>query len=279
MHRISDFRMGGIARRNFSMFRKLCGDETLRSVVIVTNMWGEVSFERGMARERELASDEILFKPVLRGGAQMMRHEANTRASAHSILEFFLDKPRQTLRIQRELVEEGRDITETAAGIELDRELAEVQRKHKEDLREIQKEMAEAMRMKDDQSRKELEQVRRQLESEMNRVENDRQRLSSEYAEEKRKMDEALKDLQRRLQAEEALREQRQIELRNLQAQLEYSNQASQTERQMMQMHIEELQRNTDKKGDFWGKLFGAVGAACAVLVSVHTGGASLPFC
>ena len=61
MHRISDFRVGGVSRRNLSMFRKLCGDETLRNVALVTNMWSEVTSERGAARERELRTDPLLF--------------------------------------------------------------------------------------------------------------------------------------------------------------------------------------------------------------------------
>lgn len=276
MHRISDFRMGGIARRNFSMFRKLCGDETLESVAIVTNMWGEVDFDRGVARERELASDTILFRPILEGGAQMLRNDTSSRQSAHRIIQFFLNKPRQTLRIQRELVDEGRDIADTSAGVELDRELAAVQRKHKEELKEIQKEMEEAMRMKDDQTRRELEQVRRQLENDMNRVENDRQRLSAEYEEEKRKMDSAMKDLERKLQAEAARHEEREIQLRSLQAQYEHAAHVSQAEREQLAQQIGELEKKKKKgNGGVWGKLFGAVGAACAVLVSIHTGGAA----
>ena len=72
MHRISDFRVGGIARRNFSMFRNLCGDENLKNVVIVTNMWGEVDLPRGEAREQELRTDPQLFQPVMVQGAQML---------------------------------------------------------------------------------------------------------------------------------------------------------------------------------------------------------------
>ena len=97
--------MGGIARRNFSLFRKLCGDETLKSVVIVTNMWGEVSAEKGAAREHELASDPALFQPVLVKGAQLARHD-NTRASAQAVLGRLAAKAPLPLQIQRELVGE-----------------------------------------------------------------------------------------------------------------------------------------------------------------------------
>ncbi|KAL4061675.1 hypothetical protein V8B97DRAFT_2066349, partial [Scleroderma yunnanense] len=39
VHRISDTRVGGNAQRNLRMFRNLCGDESLKNVVIVTTMW------------------------------------------------------------------------------------------------------------------------------------------------------------------------------------------------------------------------------------------------
>jgi hypothetical protein len=81
MHRISDVRMGGISTRNFKMFRQLCGESTLRNVVIVTNMWGEVGREVGEAREAELGSDDRFFKPVLDKGAHMLRHN-NDKTSA-----------------------------------------------------------------------------------------------------------------------------------------------------------------------------------------------------
>jgi len=47
------------------MFRELCGDSTLKNVILVTNMWGDVSGSVGEARERELARE--FFKPVLEG--------------------------------------------------------------------------------------------------------------------------------------------------------------------------------------------------------------------
>jgi hypothetical protein len=82
VHRISDVRMGGISSRNFRMFRKLCGDDTLKNVVIVTNTWSEVGQAKGEMREAELKNK--FFKPALDKGAQMLRHD-NTVQSAHNI--------------------------------------------------------------------------------------------------------------------------------------------------------------------------------------------------
>lgn len=141
MHRISDFRMGGISTRNFKMFRQLCGDSTLKNVVIVTNMWGEVSKEVGIARERELANEDLFFKPVLRKGAIMLRHE-NDGDSAHNVLRHILENSPLSLQIQRELVDEKKDISQTAAGAELNRELMLQIQRHKEEMKELQAEMS-----------------------------------------------------------------------------------------------------------------------------------------
>ena len=97
------------------MFRKLCGESTLRNVVIVTNMWGEVDPRVGEAREAELMGKDIFFKPALDKGAQIARNE-NTVTSARKIIRLVLDNHPLPLRIQEELVNEGKDITETCAG-------------------------------------------------------------------------------------------------------------------------------------------------------------------
>ena len=102
------------------MFRELCGDAALRNVVIVTNMWGEVSPEDGLDRENQLSSK--FFKPVLDLGAQMARHYNSIR-SAHEIIRRILKNRPMPLRIQRELVDEHLDIADTAAGNTVNREL------------------------------------------------------------------------------------------------------------------------------------------------------------
>jgi hypothetical protein len=110
-HRISDFRMGGISMRNLRLLRQLCGGNTLKNVVIVTNRWEEVKPGVGEAREAELASDDMFFKHVLDKGAQMARHD-NTIDSAKKILHLILRNNPLPLRIQAELVtDEGKRTT------------------------------------------------------------------------------------------------------------------------------------------------------------------------
>src|SRR5579872_4044981 len=63
IHRISDDRFTGASTRNFKMFRKLCGDPSLKNVILVTNMWGKVEKGVGEAHEKELT--EVFFKAAL----------------------------------------------------------------------------------------------------------------------------------------------------------------------------------------------------------------------
>jgi len=165
VHRISDVRFTGTAAKSFKTLLAMCGDRALRNVVIVTNMWGKVTPEVGIAREQELASN--FFKHALDNGAQLLAHD-NTAESAHRIIRALLDKQQVTLRIQKEIVHQGKMIEETAAGKELRRELDERVKKRQEQLQELQ-EMLDRTEAEDGETRQELEQelsrLRRELET------------------------------------------------------------------------------------------------------------------
>jgi DNA repair exonuclease SbcCD ATPase subunit len=192
LHRISDIRVGGIAQRNFSMFRQLCGEKTLKNVVIVTTMWGNVNLADGEAREAELASRDIFFKPVLQKHAQMARSD-HTVESAQAILRMIIRNHPLALRIQEELIDEHKDISETAAGEELNREFMRQMRRHKEELNQLKKEMA-AARNQDEETRRELEDECRKLVAKMEQVKTDSQRLRSDYDAEMARLEQKMQD-------------------------------------------------------------------------------------
>ena len=133
VHRISDTRVGGTSQRNLRMFRKLCGTDSLKNVVIVTTMWDKVTSEEGLKREQELISSKNLFKPLLDGGATMMRHE-RTAESATKVINHLLGKKATTTQIVREIVVETKTLEETAAGGELHSEIEALLKRHKEDM-------------------------------------------------------------------------------------------------------------------------------------------------
>ena len=163
------------------MFRELCGDATLKNVVLVTNMWGEVSHDMGEAREQELSGE--FFKRVLDAGAQMVRHH-NTAESSHDIIRSIMSNHPIALQIQRELVDEQKDIVDTAAGEAVNRELNRQIKRHQAELKEI-REMARALREEDEQARWELEEDRRRLQEQVERIREDSMGMATNYAAEK----------------------------------------------------------------------------------------------
>jgi len=124
---------------NFKIFQKLCGESTLRNAVIVTNMWGEVDLQVGEAREVELMRGDTFFKPVIDKGVQIARN-GNTITSAQNIIRLVLDNHPLPLRIQEELVDERKNISETSASEALNREINAQIKEHREEMR-VLKEM------------------------------------------------------------------------------------------------------------------------------------------
>ena len=199
VHRISDNRFGGVTVRNFSLFRKLCGESTLDNVVIVTNMWKEDSRDVDEARERELS--DRFFKPALDKGARMARHY-NTTQSAHDIVRRIVKNHPVVLQIQRELVDEGKDITATAAGESLNEELKEQIRKHQIELKGLKEDMAQALVEKDNETRRELEAVRRNLEEKIKKVKEDSENMVANFVAEKARMEAKMKEMKRGVEHE-----------------------------------------------------------------------------
>ena len=192
-HRISDKRFTGIAARNFKMFRELCGDSTLKNVILVTNMWGEVPQEVGETREEQLITN--FFKSALDKSAQLARHH-DTVKSTHDIIRRILRNQPLVLQIQCELVDERKGIIDTVAGGAINKELMEQIRRHQVELKAVREEMMEALAMKDEETRQELAEETRKLQEEVEKMRMDSEGMVSNYNEEKKRADEVIRQMQ-----------------------------------------------------------------------------------
>lgn len=167
LHRIIDPRMGGSAKKNLFMFKKLCGPEALKHVVLVTTMWEQVDEKVGISRERELEETEDFWGYMLGKGSRIERH-MNTPESARRIVEIFMSKGRPRspvlLAIQDEMVNNHKDLDETEAGRGLDDVLAIEREKFRRELEQTRQEMQEAIELCDKKSQEELS--KQQAESE-----------------------------------------------------------------------------------------------------------------
>lgn len=222
------------------MFRELCGDSTLKNVILVTNMWGDVSLDVGEAREQELVQE--FLKPVLDKGAQLARHH-RTIESAHEVIRRIMKNRPIPLQIQRELVDEHKDIIDTAAGEAVNKALNEQIRHHQAQLKELREEMLRALEKKDEETRQELEEATLQIQEEMNKMRRDSEGMAARYDEEKRRMEEAMRQMQEQARQE---RERTEAECRrqmdDLNRRLQETTDATAAERATMQQKINELE-------------------------------------
>ncbi|KAJ2934511.1 hypothetical protein H1R20_g2648, partial [Candolleomyces eurysporus] len=206
VHRISDLRVGGLAKTNFSIFRKLCGDPSLRNIVIVTNMWSRLpSAEEGRRRVKELVSLDDFFRPAMAKGAIMMHHWKDTVDSAHGILRQILKNHPIALSIQTEIVDQHKNITETGAGIALDEKLTLLAQEYERKLKEQFEAAEEARRERDEETRQEqLEEAERvrqlleKLEEEKRNQARQYQLLQEQFNEAQRKREQAIRGAEER---------------------------------------------------------------------------------
>ncbi|KAF9463767.1 P-loop containing nucleoside triphosphate hydrolase protein [Collybia nuda] len=168
LYRISDIRMGGVSRRSFTALRNLCGDDNLKNVVIVTNMWGLVKQEDGEARETELKTNPTFFKVALERGAQIYRHD-NTIASAEKIIRSVTKNHPRELSVQHEMVTLERALSDTTVGLQVKGELENYITSLRSEVEKLRKEHAEDeaamndLKAEVEEARSSIAQVKKQM--------------------------------------------------------------------------------------------------------------------
>ena len=270
IHSISDKQLTGIAGRNFDkMFRELYGDSTLRNVVFDTNMWGDVSREDGEERERELITN--FFKTALDKGAQIARHY-NTVQSAHDIIRRIIKNQPVPLQIQREFVDEGKDILKTTVGEAINGELNEQIQRHQAEPEAVKSEMKKALQEKDEETRRELEKETRKLQEQIDRTRVHSETVTSRYNEERRRMEEEIRRMREdtRQEVDQAHAEHRR-QMEQLRRPRKARTSASDAERQALQQRVDQLQQQSDdpsrdRSWTQWGE-FALITAPVAVFV------------
>jgi hypothetical protein len=113
LHRITDNRMPGSAKRYLEILQKLCGDMAFRNVALVTTMWSQVRLSVGLRREQQLR-DSYWDLMVARGSYVFQFN--GTSAMAETIIGQLLTRDDVILSIQHELVNGRQRLEETSAG-------------------------------------------------------------------------------------------------------------------------------------------------------------------
>jgi hypothetical protein len=143
----------GSTAKNMRMFKRLCGSEQLKNVVVVTTRWDEAcdseeALEAAENSEYSLMESEGLLKELNDAGVSFVRaghfsDEAPQPAGDQyrtplAVVESLLGLEPVYLQIQEEMAE-GKPIQETAAGLVLQKEFEDLKNALNERMTSIQK--------------------------------------------------------------------------------------------------------------------------------------------
>jgi len=190
LHRIIDVRIGGAGMKNLRMFRKLCGEQGLGSVVLATTMWSLCPAADASRREDQLVHQNDLWKFLVGRGARVFRQDDGA-VSGQKIIDHLIKRAQPvTLDIQREMVDQGLKLADTGAGREVQAELERLKEKHDKEMREIRQEMEEAIKEKDEERQEELREYRTQVDRQMREAAEQTRQLEASREQLRREMKE-----------------------------------------------------------------------------------------
>ena len=180
LHRIVDTRVGGSAMKNLQMFKELCGDNGLPSVVLATTFWSKDEKELHTDRENQLATQPEYWSIMIAKGSRMFRHDQDQR-SAVAIVEHLLALRRPTvLAIQRQLIDDKKTLDQTSAGQILQVQTEWQRLAFEKELQDIKIDMRVAIETKNRETEEELKVYREEVQSKLARIEKDGFKLQAD---------------------------------------------------------------------------------------------------
>ncbi|SPJ82037.1 uncharacterized protein FTOL_09442 [Fusarium torulosum] len=116
LHRISDVRMQGSARRNLVTFRELCGEDALKRVILASTMWDTTREEVAVMREQELKETDHFWGWMLSQGSSCHRYNNTAESARQIVLSLTGRGPQFVTDLQTQMVDKGLSLDETTAG-------------------------------------------------------------------------------------------------------------------------------------------------------------------
>ncbi|KAL2672799.1 hypothetical protein Neosp_013515 [[Neocosmospora] mangrovei] len=174
LHRITDNRVRGSSIKNLKMFQQLCGDEAFGHVILATSMWDtldEGSKDVGDQREQELVSRAEFWGTMYKSGSQVARWLGNEQSAQNivgKIIEVHDKAGEAVLKIQQEMVNEDKDLDETAAGREVQREIAAAKAQLQEEIKELREMQEDMIKQSNEKLAQEFAAQRQAIEKQLN---------------------------------------------------------------------------------------------------------------
>ncbi|KAK3633082.1 hypothetical protein LTR56_015996 [Elasticomyces elasticus] len=176
LHRISDNRLSGVARKNLRMFKALCGEKAMENVALATTFWDQEDGKVGVGRESELCKIDTLWKSMKKRDS-VFRHD-DGKHTARAIIEFLVNK---NSKVETDIVTEMRDgstkLEQTTAGREVETLLAGVMKELADTRKELDVRKREALATQNKEELEEIRMERAELEQKTDRSQKDLQLL------------------------------------------------------------------------------------------------------
>lgn len=182
LHRITDIRYQGSSLKALNIFKKICGQLALKNVLLVTTRWNELEEPVGASREKQLRDDFWAY--MLSNGSTMTRFHG-TRDSAMVIASELMSKQTIVLELQRELVDEGKTLQETAAGGFVNENISVLKAQYEQELRDLD-ELRKQLRESDRTMKRKIEQDWAHEQRMLRTIQEDQERLRRDVAAEVR---------------------------------------------------------------------------------------------
>ena len=213
LHPITHVRMAGMPFKNLRTFKKLVGSGNMSSVALVSTMWNANSGREEEERDRRLQETPEYWGDMIREGAHAHRHYGD-RASAVKIITPLLGNERKVLNLQKELVDEKKDLNRTEAGQEVNAEMNKQREALERRIDHTKEEMNKALALKDQKWVEELasdqEKYQKQIDETKSAQEEMELNMAKIFAEEEEQYKQSIKEMDNKLQElEEMLEEKR----------------------------------------------------------------------
>lgn len=223
LHNIGDPKVGGSSQRNMAMFKKLCGPDPLKNVVVVTTFWDEVDLTQGVENETELKTKDKFFKGLVDGKCRFARSGKYSPGKTPkgsefpppiSIVSDLLALNPVFVEMQKELAE-GKTVEKTSAGVELYKELQELKRQQEKDVTDLNQKIAEmkSINARDREAREALEDESKVLKAQLEELVTKQHNLHQEVHSGRSELVSAITQLKR---DKEASAKQRELDLDNI---------------------------------------------------------------
>ncbi|TKA78973.1 hypothetical protein B0A55_02554 [Friedmanniomyces simplex] len=165
---ITDQRIDRSTHRNLKILKRLIGPHAFRNVIFATTKWGHVRKLEAEAKESHLCRDEEFWAPMIERGARVARFD-DTRESAMQMVLSLTHQESVVLQIQEELVDQGKKLKDTTAGIAVYEENERLERTYRERLAQSE-EMDEALPAREPELQEDFERSTAQYQRKLNHV-------------------------------------------------------------------------------------------------------------